>query len=420
MGEGASYYASSTSVRVEEYEQLMNRGWRRSGSLYYKPNLARSCCPHYTMRMDPREYKPRRDQKKALNRWTSFILGPDYTQAAARLCPRTRQEKKHHDQTFDLIERVHEMEYPSLSRPVNPKSKRTIEPAHRFEVNLESDSFSVAKFNLFLRYQTTIHKEHESRWKHSDFKRFLCSGLKQKTVKQTFKGEDGSPATVERKLGSYHQCYRLDGVLIAVAVLDFLPHSVSSVYIFYDPDYEKFELGKLSAMREIALTQEMRYQHYYMGYYIHSCPKMRYKGTFRPQYLQDPESYEWEPLDEVFAPKLDKRRYVSPSRDREAASTAADAPDVPDVYEDIPEEESMSLFDLRMPGVLTVEELRSQVDLDHWHLLIRGMLVEMTDLVGWETSSIKNPQAIKGIVAELAAALGPEVVKNSAVIMFQS
>ncbi|KAM5469591.1 Arginyl-tRNA--protein transferase 1 [Microsporum ferrugineum] len=277
-----------------------------------------------------------------------------------------------------------------------------------------------SRFNLFLRYQTTIHKEHESRWKHSDFKRFLCSGLKQKTVKQTFKGEDGSPATVERKLGSYHQCYRLDGVLIAVAVLDFLPHSVSSVYIFYDPDYEKFELGKLSAMREIALTQEMRYQHYYMGYYIHSCPKMRYKGTFRPQYLQDPESYEWEPLDEVFAPKLDKRRYVSPSRDREAASTAADAPDVPDVYEDIPEEESMSLFDLRMPGVLTVEELRSQVDLDHWHLLIRGMLVEMTDLVGWETSSIKNPQAIKGIVAELAAALGPEVVKNSAVIMFQS
>ncbi|KAM5429701.1 Arginyl-tRNA--protein transferase 1 [Microsporum canis] len=370
--------------------------------------------------MDPKEYKPRRDQKKALNRWTSFVLGPDYTQAAARLCPRTRQEKKHHDQTFDLIERVHEMEYPSLSRPVNPKSKRTIEPAHRFEVNLESDSFSVAKFNLFLRYQTTIHKEHESRWKHSDFKRFLCSGLKQKTVKQTFKGEDGSPATVERKLGSYHQCYRLDGVLIAVAVLDFLPHSVSSVYIFYDPDYEKFELGKLSAMREIALTQEMRYQHYYMGYYIHSCPKMRYKGTFRPQYLQDPESYEWEPLDEVFAPKLDKRRYVSPSRDRKAASTSADAPDVPDVYEDIPEEESMSLFDLHMPGVLTVEELRSQVDLDHWHLLIRGMLVEMTDLVGWETSSIKNPQAIKGIVAELAAALGPEVVKNSAVIMFQS
>ncbi|DAA78713.1 TPA_exp: Uncharacterized protein A8136_2498 [Trichophyton benhamiae CBS 112371] len=405
----ASYYASSTAVRVEEYEALMDRGWRRSGSLYYKPNLARSCCPHYTIRLDPSQYKPRRDQRKALNRWTAFVLGAEYVHAAARLCPRSRQEKKRHNQTFDLGQRVHEMEYPSLPRPVNPLTKRTIEPAHKFEINLESDSFSVAKFELFLRYQTTIHKEHESRWKHSDFKRFLCSGIKQKTVKHTITQEDGSTTTVERKLGSYHQCYRIDGKLVAVAVLDLLPHSVSSVYIFYDPEYEKFELGKISAMREIALTQEMHFQHYYMGYYIHSCPKMRYKGTFRPQYIQDPETFEWHSLDEVFAPKLDNQRYFSIAGQQ-----------VPDVYEDIPDEDAMSLFDLHMPGVLTVQQLKSTVDLDHWHLLIRGMLVEMIDLVGWETSSVKNPQAIKGIVAELAATLGPEVVKNSAVVMFQS
>ncbi|KAK2873704.1 hypothetical protein FQN49_002143 [Arthroderma sp. PD_2] len=437
MNEGANYYASSTSVRVEEYEELMNRGWRRSGSLYYKPNLARSCCPHYTMRLNPKEYKPRRDQKKALNHWNSYVLGASYMQKAARLCPRTRQEKKHHNQTFDLGQRVHEMEYSNLSTPVDPKTKTAIEPAHRFEVNIESDSFSVAKFDLFLRYQTTIHKEHESRWKHSDFKRFLCSGIKQKTVRETV----GS-ATRERKLGSYHQCYRVDGVLVAVAVLDLLPHSISSVYIFYDPDYEKFELGKLSAMREISLADELGYEYYYMGFYIHSCPKMRYKGTFRPQYLQgkiihltfastsndiDPETLAWEPLDEEFAPKLDKRRYVSPSHDRGMASTTGENQsastvkrDIPDIYADIPDEESMSLFDLHVPGVLTVEEVQTQIDLDRWPLLIRGMLVEMMDLVGWETSSIKNPQAIKGIVAELAAALGPKVVNHSAVILFQS
>ncbi|EFQ99259.1 arginyl-tRNA-protein transferase 1 [Nannizzia gypsea CBS 118893] len=405
----ASYYASSTSVRAEEYETLMDRGWRRSGSLYYKPNLARSCCPHYTIRLDPGEYRPRRDQRKALNRWTAFVLGPEYTHAAARLCPRSRQEKKRHDQTFDLSQRVHEMEYPSLPRPVNPLTKRTIEPAHKFEVNIEADSFSVAKFELFLRYQTTIHKEHESRWKRSDFERFLCAGIKRKTVKHAVKQEDGSTATIEQKVGSYHQCYRLDGKLVAVAVLDLLPRSVSSVYIFYDPEYEKFEFGKLSAMREIALTQEMHLQHYYMGYYIHSCPKMRYKGTFRPQYIQDPETYEWHSLDEVFAPKLETQRYFSTSGQQ-----------IPDDYEDIPDEDALSLFDLHMPGVLTVEQLKSTIDLDHWHLLIRNMLVEMIDLVGWEDSSVTNPQSIKGIVAELAASLGPEVVKNSAVVMFQS
>lgn len=47
-------------------------------------------------------------------------------------------------------------------------------------------------------------------------------------------------------------------------------------------------------------------------------------------------------------------------------------------------------------------------------------MLTIQDLVGWETSSVKDPQAIKGIVAELAATLGPEVVKNSAVVMFQS
>ncbi|EFE40693.1 hypothetical protein TRV_04587, partial [Trichophyton verrucosum HKI 0517] len=363
--------------------------------------------------------------RKALNRWTAFVLGTEYVHAAARLCPRSRQEKKRHDQTFDLGQRVHETEYPSLPRPVNPLTKRTIEPAHKFEINLESDSFSVAKFELFLRYQTTIHKEHESRWKHSDFKRFLCSGIKQKTVKHTITQEDGSTTTVERKLGSYHQCYRLDGKLVAVAVLDLLPHSVSSVYIFhglyiyiytdldsYDPEYEKFELGKISAMREIALTQEMHFQHYYMGILPPFSFNLNLDDLYISIYIyakRNPETFEWHSLDEVFAPKLDKQRYFSTSGQQ-----------VPDVYEDIPDEDAMSLFDLHMPGVLTVQQLKSTVDLDHWHLLIRGMLVEMIDLVGWETSSVKNPQAIKGIVAELAATLGPEVVKNSAVVMFQS
>lgn len=33
----------------------------------------------------------------------------------------------------------------------------------------------------------------------------------------------------------------------------------------YDPDYEQWEFGKLSAMREIAMTLEDDYKYYYMG-----------------------------------------------------------------------------------------------------------------------------------------------------------
>lgn len=37
-------------------------------------------------------------------------------------------------------------------------------------------------------------------------------------------------------------------------------------------------------------------KYYYMGFYIHSCPKMRYKGKLSASYLLCPETYVWMPL----------------------------------------------------------------------------------------------------------------------------
>ena len=39
------------------------------------------------------------------------------------------------------------------------------------------------------------------------------------------------------------------GKLIAVGVIDILPRCVSSVYLFYDPDYSFLSLGVYSALR---------------------------------------------------------------------------------------------------------------------------------------------------------------------------
>ncbi|KAL2001036.1 hypothetical protein VTN02DRAFT_2328 [Thermoascus thermophilus] len=405
----ASYYTSSVSVRPEHYEDLVNRGWRRSGTLYYKQNLPRSCCPHYTLRLDASEFKPRKDQRKAINRWNKFVLGPEYIRKAARLCPKTREEKRYRKQHFDLLTAVHEAEYSNVKRPIDPETKRPLEPAHKFEVTTDTDSISQAKYELFLKYQTTVHKEPASRWKNADFKRFLCSGLKRSTVK-----EDGK----EKRLGSWHQCYRLDGKLIAVAVLDLLPHGVSSVYIYYDPEFSDWEFGKLSALREIAFTLEGAYQYYYMGFYIHSCQKMRYKAAYRPQYILDPESMTWDPLDGELMKKLDERPYVSMSRERkkqELGDTGAAEQETAATSE--MNDVEMSLFDIHMPGVMTLEEV-AKLDLDHWLLLVQGTLIEMIDLVGWETSDLHNPQSIKGIVGELAAVLGEKLVQTTAVVLF--
>ena len=79
----------------------------------------------------------------------------------------------------------------------------------------------------------------------------------------------------------FFQQYILDGKIICVAVLDILPDCVSSVYLYYDPDYSFLSLGTLSALFEIAYIRQInknwseRINLYYMGFYIHSCPKMR-------------------------------------------------------------------------------------------------------------------------------------------------
>ncbi|KAL1978644.1 hypothetical protein VTN31DRAFT_1503 [Thermomyces dupontii] len=405
----AAYYTSSVSVRPEHYEIMVNQGWRRSGTLYYKQNQKRSCCPHYTLRLKATEFKPRRDQRKAINRWNRFVLGPEYLRRLAELCPKSREEKRERKQKFDVRKAVVEAEYSHIQRPVDPKTKRHLEPAHRFEVTVEPDSISQRKFEVFQKYQKAIHKEDLDKWKDKDFKRFLCSGLKR-----------NKPKSGEKKLGSYHQCYRLDGRLIAVGVLDLMPNGVSSVYLYYDPEYEGWELGKISALFEIALALNEDYKYYYMGYYIHSCPKMRYKAAFRPQYVLDPESPgRWDPLDGELIQKLDKRRYVSLSRDRQRiAQGLKEDEDEDDGAQMILNEEALSLFQLGMPGVMTAEEVEREFDLDHWLLLVHGTLIHMEDLVGWEDANIRDPQSVKGIVAELAAVLGRDLYPEAAVVLF--
>jgi arginyl-tRNA--protein-N-Asp/Glu arginylyltransferase len=115
--------------------------------------------------------------------------------------------------------------------------------------------------------------------------------------------------------GSFHHEYRLDGVLVAVTVLDILPTRVSSIYCFYNPDLRAaLEIGKLSSLLEIWLTQQIfvySSEHaddllgvpcvtndgHGMGgycrwwdpnYYVHPCSQMAYKVGFRPCQLLDP------------------------------------------------------------------------------------------------------------------------------------
>lgn len=403
---GFSYYGSTSSMSPAFYQALLDRHWRRSGSLLYRPNQRQSCCPHYTIRLDSTLFKPTRDQRQAVNRFNRHVIGAEYAAAAARLYPKSREESKKRETEFDLVERIRESEEEYLKTPPAP--------AHSFTVTLEDDSFNEEKFLVYENYQRVVHKESPSDISRRGFRRFLCDSPLRREVMTTPEGK-------QLRLGSYHQCYRLDGKLVAIGVLDLLPNSVSSVYFLYHESIHKFMPGKLGALREIALAKEAGYRYWYPGFYIHSCPKMRYKIDYMPQYILDPETLQWDPLDGHVLKLLDKSPYVSLSAERQRKEKAGGndgTRENPDSSEGSADEsgsesdgkEPKLLFDTDMPGITPLEEV-AELDLDHIALRFdkSGPLYTTSDLVVWDTQSVSAKRGIKPRVAELVAAVGPDL-----------
>ncbi|KAG8218768.1 arginine-tRNA-protein transferase [Butyriboletus roseoflavus] len=290
-----SFSLSTTQLLTREkvYQKMIDHGWRRSGSYCYAPDLRRSCCPQYTIKLDALAFKPSRSQRKLLNRWNRFVQDggnvdaiPDQSQRAA----------------FCLASSIHRSERASF-----PAGE---EPRHDFKVTLEQSSYTDEKYTLYVAYQTQIHHDDDNTPR--SFRRFL---VQSPLISEPIPYQTPPPRHLPSHFGSYHQMYRLDGELIAVGVLDILPGCVSSVYFMYNAKWEKYSLGKLSALREVALAREIHdaglssLDALYMGFYIHSCPKMSYKGEYTPSFLADPEDFTWHPLKSCVE-LLDKYRYA--------------------------------------------------------------------------------------------------------------
>ncbi len=52
----------------------MERGWRRCGTYYYKPNIIKSCCKMFTHRMDVTKFSIKKDQKKTIKKIISLAF----------------------------------------------------------------------------------------------------------------------------------------------------------------------------------------------------------------------------------------------------------------------------------------------------------------------------------------------------------
>ncbi|GFR87448.1 arginyl-tRNA--protein transferase 1 [Elysia marginata] len=424
-------------MSVQDYQDLIDRGWRRSGKTVYKPTMNVMCCPHYTIRCRALDFKLSKSHKKQIKRVNRYLIHgikpgkeEDQEEDEASKTKKTSKNDESQDSVNQTQSQVPPAERASSSGsrqegnktpvkntpkpgsgadPNKPKCRKAKEiraerkamkmsvgdkiapkkepkpnteksleelltepdqaenPAHKLELRLvrsspRSEAFKQsfdASHGVYKHYQMSVHKDPPSKPNKGQFTRFLCdsplaiklcrSAPVSQAFRQSFKASYGvyrkyqmsvhkdkpqdcdirgyqgflvdSPLQEQhganvpsQGYGSFHQQYWLDGNIIAVGVVDILPTCLSSVYLYYDPDYSFLGLGVYSALREIMFVRELQrsataLQYYYMGFYIHSCPKMKYKAQFHPSDLVCPESYQWVPMPQCL-PKLDASPYA--------------------------------------------------------------------------------------------------------------
>jgi arginyl-tRNA--protein-N-Asp/Glu arginylyltransferase len=216
---------------------------------------------------------------------------------------------------------------PLTSQPASPPPRLSL------EMRIAPSVFNAVEFDLYCRYQAAVHGEAAAELTEAAYTRFLVD---TPLIHEPAAPDDadahadadasagGSAAATRRAsarasprcgFGSFHQQYWLGERLIAVGVVDVLPRCLSSKYLFWDPALAPLCLGKYSALAEIAWVAAQAagpcpsLKHYYLGFYIHTCPKMRYKASYKPSQLLCPATRAWVPMPQA-APRLDACRYT--------------------------------------------------------------------------------------------------------------
>ena len=329
------------------YQSLIDQGWRRSGAYLYKPDLLRTCCAQIPIRLVAHAYKPSKGHRRAL---TNLLFQTRQTKSK----PAKWKGRWSRGRDWNLESRWNEVvqvgqsstTFASVSSSSSAWAEHVAGPVTRkLSVSLALASSSDEKYQLFRKYQAKVHGEAEDDISsEKGFSRFLVETSLALTWPSTgepltptqeaqwrAKSFDAARLPQELPYGCFHQEYRLDGKLIAVGVLDILPKCTSSVYVFYDPEYNDLQLGKVSALQEITLTRRLSrleamqgIAYYYMGFYIHTCQKMKYKAEYRPSQLLDCSDNSWNSFVGA-APKLDAEQYFGWSDGQQRAQLRAEA-----------------------------------------------------------------------------------------------
>ncbi|NPA65434.1 MAG: arginyltransferase [Epsilonproteobacteria bacterium] len=145
------------------------------------------------------------------------------------------------------------------------KSKRRIlRRAQDLHIVIQKPSITKQHLELFKKYH--LYKQEKNGWEYHE------------TTANNYFGSfvDGAYDY------GYEVLYFKDEHLIGVDLIDILPNGISSIYFYYDPDFAKYNLGKLSLYYQIIMAKERGLDWIYLGYYVKDCPSLAYKSEYKP------------------------------------------------------------------------------------------------------------------------------------------
>ncbi len=158
--------------------------------------------------------------------------------------------------------------------------KRVMKKSTHLTIYIQSPTISQEHLNLFKKYH--LYMKDKKGWSYNET-----------TAKHYYE----SFVTGHNDFG-YEVLYFDKEKLIAVDLIDILEDGISSIYFYYDPDYSKYSLGKLSLCMQIKFAAKSKKKWIYLGYYVKDCPSLSYKAEYQP-YLtlkgrpNESEKYIW-------------------------------------------------------------------------------------------------------------------------------
>jgi leucyl-tRNA---protein transferase len=231
------------------FDNLLAEGFRRSDKYVYRADCpdCRKCIP---IRIAPADFKPSKSQRRILRNNSDITLhitqNPAEFVTAEKLALYGVYDKRH-----------------------NPDAKK-----------------SSAEYKAELMQLNGIHASGLLPAIDGTKSDRLNSAENQKNsaAAQTFCASYSGTLNMEYRLTATGNT---PGKLIGTGIIDAGAGSLSSNYFYYDisPETMKRSIGAYSILREIELCRQLRFDWYYLGYWIEDCRKMVYKAGYNPHQL---------------------------------------------------------------------------------------------------------------------------------------